>query len=93
MPTKYGRFHELKTKALEYLQDKWPTEEELTYAVNEIAYINQNDVSEHTWEDIQVILNKCKTHKAIGDEGVFRASINKMTEKEKIDLKQTITFL
>ena len=93
MIRKYGRFYELKTKAAEKLRGKRPLEEELASAVNEISYMNQNDVPEYQWDEVQSILKSCKTHEANGKEGIFRASINKMSYNEKLALKNAIETL
>jgi len=92
IPT-YRRFRELTEKARKYLNCNGSEEECLAKAVSEIAYLNKNDVPGYQWGDVQSILERCRTHKATGDEGVFRASINNMNHGEKESLKRDIQLL
>ncbi|MCR6637513.1 MAG: hypothetical protein NVV82_00530 [Sporocytophaga sp.] len=89
----YRRFNELKFKALEKFKSHRSIEDQLMYAVIEISMMNENDVPEHKWEQVQAIINKCRTHKPIGQEGIFRASIDSMTYEGKKTLKEALISL
>tara|TARA_A100000171_G_scaffold53096_1_gene76801 strand:- start:9090 stop:9371 length:282 start_codon:yes stop_codon:yes gene_type:complete len=89
----YRRFKELREKAQEKLKGPGVLEHQLTNAVCEIGYMDESEVPKHQWESIKSILNSCRTHKAEKEEGIFQASINKMTYEEKIKLKRAIELL
>lgn len=55
--------------------------------------LHEDEVPEHSWGSVQLIIDSCQTHKAEGDEGGFRASIHKMTSEEQKSLKREIEFL
>lgn len=44
--------------------------------------MNENDVPEHLWPNIQALMSAFETTEAKGDEGTIRASINVMTDIE-----------
>jgi len=89
----YRRFFELKKNAINYLNGRGSLEDRLSKAIFEIAYINNNDVPEPVWDKVQSLIDRCSTHKAEGDEGIFMASIRKMSFEEKEALERDIKNL
>jgi len=93
MRRSYRRFNELRENAQEKLKGYGILEDQLTYAVIEIDMMHKQEVPEYKWISVQSILNSCRTHKAECDEGIFRASINKMTHEELKSLQRKIELL
>lgn len=89
----YRRFKELRKKAQEELKGHGILEDQLTSAVCELDYMHKPEVPKYIWESVQSVINSCRTHEAEGDEGIFRASINKMTYDERKSLKRAIELL
>ncbi|PIQ49770.1 MAG: hypothetical protein COW03_03360 [Cytophagales bacterium CG12_big_fil_rev_8_21_14_0_65_40_12] len=89
----YRRFKELREKAQDKLKGRGVLEQQLTDAVCEIDMMHENEVPEYKWGSVQSIIKSCRTHKAEGDEGIFRASINKMTYEQLKSLKRAIELL
>jgi hypothetical protein len=90
----YRRFHELRDNAQHYLTSSYGNiEERLTKAVCEIDLLQEDDIPKHAIQAVLAIIKSCTTHKAQGDEGDFRASINKMNFEEKKSLQRSIESL
>lgn len=93
MKLNYHRYKELKEKAVSRFNGRGSLGEQLANAVVEIDKMRQSEVPEHRWAEVQDIISKCNTHPATREEGYFRASIDRMSTKEQLDLKAAILSL
>jgi len=89
----YRRFKELREKAQDKLKERGNLKEQLADAVCEISMMYKHEVPEYQWVYVQSILDSCRTHEAEGDEGIFQASINKMSYEQLKSLKRSIELL
>lgn len=89
----FSRYKQLQSKARENLKSGFHLEDQLASAIYEIDMMEEHIVPKHRWDRVKDILESCNTHKAIGDEGTIRASINKMTYEQKMSLKMKIETL
>lgn len=93
MHSDYRRFKELRKKALNHLQGSGSLEARLHRAVCEIDMMRQDEIPKHHLANVKYIIDMCTTHKAEADEGIFRASINKMSYDKLQRLKNAINLL
>lgn len=87
------RFKELREKAQDELKCRGILKEQLINAVFEIDMMEEYEVPKHKWEDVQSIIKSCTTNEPEGDEGIYGASINKMTYEQLKSLKRSIELL
>lgn len=90
MKKSYRRFKEIRENVHAKLNSHKDIEGQLTDAVCELSLLHITEIPKYKQETVKEILETCSTHQAEGDEGIFNASISRMTYTKQIELKRTI---
>ena len=90
MKRSYRRFKEIRNNAKQELKNYRSFEESVANAVCEINDLFESEIPKYKREYIKSIISSCLTHKALGDEGDVRVSINNMSDEQKNNLKKRI---
>lgn len=93
MEHKYRHFFELRKNVGNKLNGRGDIRDRLVNAIAEIVHMREDETPNYAWKTVCLILERCKKHEPKGDEGMIRASIDKMNGTELKALQAEVESL